>query len=551
MLNFVGHVPSVHGLFLYMGYKKFLWLLCVGFLLKAQNLVPNGDFEKYHLLPNEISQWERCVGWTNAGGKGTSDYYHKLGTGNANLPYSYGSYVEPYSNNAIMGLIAWADGANYNAREYIQTKLKQKLRIDKKYRISFWITNGFRNIKYDGFSIDKMGLLFSTKPVTQQNSGVIEIMPQFDSNIQLWDTTWRNLNGYYKADSAYNYITIGNFYDNSQVKAIEMIKIGITPESYYYIDKVEVSPVRAEYFKKIRICKGDPVQLQGIRDTAYQWALATNPDSIISTDSILKVSPDKNIGYLVYGSDTTVTYFDIDIIGRDTNKVGYPKVPKLQACAGIPLKLYPKTAIKGNSLSWVLGNGERLKLDSLHLNDTVSYTYPVPGSYRVLFIRHLPCINDTAFVDLTIKPKPGLDLDPDTAYLCEGGDATTLTAKGTEALGYAWSQGASSSSISVGDTGTYSVVADYGCAKLSDTSVLRSLVQTIPNVITPNGDGLNDVFAIRSNAPLGKLELFNRWGTSLYRAERYDNQWSPEEPGTYFYTYENLGCRAKGWLEVK
>lgn len=257
--------------------------------------------------------------------------------------------------------------------------------------------------------------------------------------------------------------------------------------------------------------------MQGIRDTAYEWALVSNPDSIISTDSVLKVSPERDMGYLVYGSDTTVTYFDIHIIERDTNKVGYPKIPKLNACAGMPLKLYPKTTVDGDSLSWILGNGDRRVLDSLHTNDTLSYTYPVSGTYKLQLVRHLPCIDDTAVVDLIVKPEPKLDLEPDTAHLCDGGDAARLVAKGTIAEGYVWSHGAQGENISVGDTGVYSVVADYGCGMLSDTSVVTSLVQTIPNVITPNGDGAQRCICDLEQRLLGQAGTVQQVGHKTLR----------------------------------
>ena len=43
------------------------------------------------------------------------------------------------------------------------------------------------------------------------------------------------------------------------------------------------------------------------------------------------------------------------------------------------------------------------------------------------------------------------------------------------------------------------------------------------DIITPNGDGLNDVFTIRNieNYPNNTLEIFNRWGVKVYDAIGY------------------------------
>ncbi|WP_346319720.1 gliding motility-associated C-terminal domain-containing protein, partial [Chitinophaga sp. YIM B06452] len=61
----------------------------------------------------------------------------------------------------------------------------------------------------------------------------------------------------------------------------------------------------------------------------------------------------------------------------------------------------------------------------------------------------------------------------------------------------------------------------------------------VPNVITPNGDGVNDVLRIKG---LGKyknpeLIVINRWNNLVYRNNNYDNTWNGSglQEGTYFY----------------
>jgi gliding motility-associated-like protein len=50
----------------------------------------------------------------------------------------------------------------------------------------------------------------------------------------------------------------------------------------------------------------------------------------------------------------------------------------------------------------------------------------------------------------------------------------------------------------------------------------------IPDVITPNGDGINDVLVITciENFPDNELTIYNRWGELLYKAEGYSNNWA-------------------------
>lgn len=62
---------------------------------------------------------------------------------------------------------------------------------------------------------------------------------------------------------------------------------------------------------------------------------------------------------------------------------------------------------------------------------------------------------------------------------------------------------------------------------------------TIPNVFTPNGDGVNDNFVIPGleNYKANQLSVMNRWGATVYDKKGYKNEWNGEglNEGTYFY----------------
>jgi gliding motility-associated-like protein len=60
----------------------------------------------------------------------------------------------------------------------------------------------------------------------------------------------------------------------------------------------------------------------------------------------------------------------------------------------------------------------------------------------------------------------------------------------------------------------------------------------IPNVLTPNGDGSNDIFVIRNLLVYDyrKIVIFNRWGKAVYTSEGYNNDWDGKgvSDGVYF-----------------
>jgi gliding motility-associated-like protein len=76
------------------------------------------------------------------------------------------------------------------------------------------------------------------------------------------------------------------------------------------------------------------------------------------------------------------------------------------------------------------------------------------------------------------------------------------------------------------------------------------------NIITPNGDGQNDVFVI-DNVTLysgNSLSIYNRWGRQVFTTTNYQNNWGSDAgtpPGVYYYLFKLAdGTAIKGWVEV-
>ncbi|MFO8087151.1 MAG: choice-of-anchor L domain-containing protein [Bacteroidales bacterium] len=95
--------------------------------------------------------------------------------------------------------------------------------------------------------------------------------------------------------------------------------------------------------------------------------------------------------------------------------------------------------------------------------------------------------------------------------------------------------------------GQYTVMmityTDKGCADTAyhDVDVIVDKIK-IPNVITPNGDGHNDVFRIENITRMrsSKLVIYNRWGKKIYISENYQNDWDGDNyaDGTYYFVLE-------------
>lgn len=102
---------------------------------------------------------------------------------------------------------------------------------------------------------------------------------------------------------------------------------------------------------------------------------------------------------------------------------------------------------------------------------------------------------------------------------------------------FLWSNNETGSSIENLQVGVYSVtISDSSNCAIVDTTqltaaniceelILDSLI--IYDLFTPNGDGKNDLWVIDGldNFSDNEIEIFNRWGSKVYKRSPYDNSW--------------------------
>ncbi len=106
----------------------------------------------------------------------------------------------------------------------------------------------------------------------------------------------------------------------------------------------------------------------------------------------------------------------------------------------------------------------------------------------------------------------------------------------------------------------YRIMAISGDAKDTSYSNISCVISPstlfIPNAFSPNGDGINEKFGVKSlfienNTPFTgrnfSLEIFNRWGEKLFETTDIDSQWDgtyegkPVQMTVYFYRLKAMG----------
>ncbi len=263
-----------------------------------------------------------------------------------------------------------------------------------------------------------------------------------------------------------------------------------------------------------------------LQDTAFYDAGAGNESYLWNTgntEQSIKISEPGEYIVTVFKntcqeSDTVnVTRPKLDInIGEDINK-----------CEGDTVNL--SANFDADKYFW--NTAETTKSISVHET----------GNY-FLKITNTGCTNsDTLYVEFT--PYPELDIQ-NFYQACLG--ATIHLEPVTDADYYYWNKDNTEAYLEFIENDTVNITAGIGNCKITREIELYfeecEPKFIIPNVFTPNGDGRNDYFTIKTEDVFEyKIEIFNRWGQKVYVSYELDKGWDgnanekKQNPDTYYF----------------
>ncbi|MEN8138025.1 MAG: gliding motility-associated C-terminal domain-containing protein [Bacteroidota bacterium] len=97
-----------------------------------------------------------------------------------------------------------------------------------------------------------------------------------------------------------------------------------------------------------------------------------------------------------------------------------------------------------------------------------------------------------------------------------------------------------------------------GCTAIAQINITSSGDCVIPNVITPNGDGYNDVFEVPclSKYENNHMRIYDRWGQTVFETDNYQNNWNGTNQngdlltGTYYYEFTSSNQPTKSGYVV-
>jgi gliding motility-associated-like protein len=219
-------------------------------------------------------------------------------------------------------------------------------------------------------------------------------------------------------------------------------------------------------------------------------------------------------------------------------------------------------AAPGDSYVWSTPSGTTITSGAGSNSITVDWG-TTGGTITVIDTNSVGCFSDPVSCTVNVSAPPVAAFDTaSTGFTVNFSDLST-----GGATSWSWDFGDGSSSTSQNPSHPYSANGIYtvcltainsnGCAdsvcRTVDLDVFEFV--NIPNVFTPDGDGVNDQFYINSSGlkDFG-IEIYNRWGLKVFESESDNIKWDGRSTagvelsdGTYYYVLKAVSVTNKDY----
>lgn len=265
------------------------------------------------------------------------------------------------------------------------------------------------------------------------------------------------------------------------------------------------------------LCTGSKIQLVAGGGIQYSWS----PVAGLSDPSIPNplAAPSSKTSYSVEvtNAEGCKTLKSITIDVKESIKINASE--DISICSGSSTVLQASGA---SDYLWAPARGlSNASSENPEASPAVSTTYVVssPGAGAC-------SVNDTVLVN--VNPLPVIQVIPENPFVCAG---ESIQLKASGAVNYYWSPSTGLNNSTIADpiakpiaSTSYKIkgVDANGC---TDSVLAKVIVGPagkiyIPNAFTPNSDGVNDCYSIKSaiGAETFELAIFNRWGERVFHS---------------------------------
>ncbi len=437
-------------------------------------------------------------------------------------------------------------------------------------------SNVLVNVNQTPLDIYSNGLLSPYNNIGICETDTASILLNMDNNYNTNNLTytWTGPNGFTANTQGIYFNPITSYYNGLYNVIVTDTLTGCvnTGSTSVNVNDLPFSNISNVFEAEYTVCENDDLIIEPLanNNTNYNYTWTHN-GVVVSNDSLLSFTPlsTNNVGnYNVSVVDTSTTCsnnwsFDIylqsiDSLNLDSNYV----------------------ICKDEEIIFDLSNYDSVNVNGAWENNNLSnYIIPGPGTYNIVGLNG-GCASNQASVIVSNNTTTYTTYHNINNSLCYGDDFEFgILSPDNYTINWSGVNNYSSSynentiyNINTENIGTYNynVVFDNGCAVNGsiELPIPHKSCFEIPAIITPNNDGLNDYWIIDFLIlyPNHELSIYNRWGTKVYSASPYENEFNgyanrgllkdnnPLPNGTYFYVIE-LGDDKnevmKGYLEIQ
>ncbi|MEC8832366.1 MAG: gliding motility-associated C-terminal domain-containing protein [Bacteroidota bacterium] len=258
----------------------------------------------------------------------------------------------------------------------------------------------------------------------------------------------------------------------------------------------------------------------------YQWRL-NGTDISGETSKTITISNQENNGeYTLFGTidafESMSNSLQVTLNSNETLQITTNGTVLCEG--GDAIVLETTTDLSNESFEWKKdGTVINTSSESLTVNET--------GVYQLIITSNAcPLVSNE--ITISAFDESLLVLDKSKDLIIIEGETQTLTASGADS--YEWYDAgnnliSSSSSYDFTEEGEYLLIATFGTCTVSKviTVTYRDMF-AIPNVITANGDGINDLWVLPntySRDPNVLVTIFNERGEQVFSQAGYENNW--------------------------
>lgn len=531
---------------------------CMCDLLTPSSLIPNPSFEERNCCPNMNAQLNCADGWIQASAP-TTDYINTCSDylGNTSIP-AFAPLPMPDGE----GVVGFRDGqANVGPsyKEYVGSCLTASMIPGVEYKLQFYV--GFRDVPANQQNLDIA--IFGSTSCNNLPFGGNSVSVGCPANTSFYDqlgvqsvsgsNEWILIEFNFTAASTYEVIVIGPSCANNSDYIFN---------PYFYLDGLTLAE-SAEFGTPLEnetgsICNDDLVlSIEGRTGAFYQWykdgialigqtnrtlELTNQPDAegrynvvmnfddgcIESASFNLRIPP-------YYGSfESTICEGDSliveDIVLQETGTYT-DTITAVDGCDSILTVDLLVTPTTFGEVSGSFCEGETFAGFGIEES--------TPGTYETSLINVIGCDSILTIFLEEIPQPPIFDLEEEIIVelgslvdlIPTGLDPSLNTFEWTNIRDQVISDESAILGLSLSNSDTYTLTASdaTGCS-VSESVSLRvdksNRTIHLPNVFSPNEDGINDLFRIESNQSLSLINrwmIYDRWGNLMYSKPNNSN----------------------------